>query len=121
MRSQFEDTLRTCEETSFECIRKATANMNRRNHPRPCVATVSCLLPVLVYAVFVVEQTRPRLVCGTGTAGWFCFPAVAGVFFAGLCRQILSLVSCLFSSPCLSWVSLCLERDCELEGEHISR
>ena len=27
MQSQFEDTLCTCEETSFECIRKATANM----------------------------------------------------------------------------------------------
>ena len=54
-------------------------------------------VPVLRYTVcfFVVEQRRPRLVCGTGTAGWFCFPAVAGVFF---CRAVQpDFVRCLLS------------------------
>ena len=61
-----------------------------------------------------------RLVCGTGTAGWFCFPAVAGVFLQGSAGRFcpLSLV-CSLLLVCSS-VSLCLERDSEFEGEHIS-
>ena len=80
------------------------------------------VVPVLRYTVLCGDQTRPSAgVRIRHSGGGFVFPLLPVCFCravqADFVRRLLSVPFALSAHR----FSLCLERDCEYEGEHISR
>ena len=78
--------------------------MRRLNTSYCCLPVV----PVLRYTVLCGDQTRPSAGVRNRHSGVVLFSRCCRCVFAGQCRQILSVVSCLFLSPCLLTGFLCV-------------